>query len=123
MDESLPWEQRYQQLDAHHQEETAWMISEIQRLEAENRELRKDLTTWCDAIDNPGEGRCRKRATQRVTWSDRELFVCDAHVAYAKHAAAHDHSYDRSDDPYIDGVSRHPLALDEWPDPCPRRGF
>lgn len=35
MDESLTWEDRYKKLVAHHAEETAWMIAEIKRLEAE----------------------------------------------------------------------------------------
>jgi len=33
MDESLSWEERYRQLEKHHEEETEWMIGEIRRLE------------------------------------------------------------------------------------------
>ena len=33
MDESLSWEERYRQLEKHHEEETSWMIGEIERLE------------------------------------------------------------------------------------------
>lgn len=33
MDESLPWEERYKQLEAHHKEETEWMIVRIKELE------------------------------------------------------------------------------------------
>jgi hypothetical protein len=33
MDDSLPWKERYRQLEAHHEEETTWMIEEIKRLE------------------------------------------------------------------------------------------
>lgn len=33
MDESLSWEERYRQLEKHHEEETLWMIEEIRRLE------------------------------------------------------------------------------------------
>lgn len=32
MDESLSWEERYRQLERHHEEETTWMAGEIQRL-------------------------------------------------------------------------------------------
>lgn len=32
-DELLPWEQRYGQLEKHHEEETSWMIEEIANLE------------------------------------------------------------------------------------------
>jgi hypothetical protein len=31
MDDSLPWKERYRQLEAHHEEETTWMIEEIKR--------------------------------------------------------------------------------------------
>lgn len=33
MDESLSWEERYRQLEAHHKEETEWMIGEIKELQ------------------------------------------------------------------------------------------
>jgi hypothetical protein len=35
MDESLSWEERYQQLEAHHKEETEWMMDMLQKQEAE----------------------------------------------------------------------------------------
>lgn len=31
MDESLPWEERYRQLEAHHTEETTYLIDQINR--------------------------------------------------------------------------------------------
>jgi hypothetical protein len=33
MDESLSWEERYKQLEAHHNEETKWLIRRIASLE------------------------------------------------------------------------------------------
>ena len=33
MDETLSWEERYKQLEAHHKEETEWMIARIEQLE------------------------------------------------------------------------------------------
>lgn len=33
MNSTLSWEERYKELEKHHQEETAWLISEIKRLE------------------------------------------------------------------------------------------
>lgn len=33
MDESLCWEERYKQLEAHHKEETEWLLEKIQQLE------------------------------------------------------------------------------------------
>lgn len=35
MDESLSWEERYKKLEAHHLEETTWLIAEVKRLEEE----------------------------------------------------------------------------------------
>ena len=35
MDESLSWEKRYKQLEAHHKEETEWLINEIKDLKRE----------------------------------------------------------------------------------------
>jgi len=35
MDESASWQERHRQLEAHHQEETTWLIAEVKRLEAE----------------------------------------------------------------------------------------
>jgi hypothetical protein len=35
MDVQLPWEARYQQLEQHHLEETAFLIRRIEELEAE----------------------------------------------------------------------------------------
>jgi hypothetical protein len=32
MDESLSWEERYKQLEAHHKEETEWLITELERI-------------------------------------------------------------------------------------------
>jgi len=32
MDESLSWEERYKQLEAHHKEETEWMMGKINEL-------------------------------------------------------------------------------------------
>jgi hypothetical protein len=32
-DPTLPWEERYRRLEAHHLEETAWLIGEVRRLE------------------------------------------------------------------------------------------
>lgn len=34
-DTSLTWEQRYERLLRHHEEETRWLIDEIKRLESE----------------------------------------------------------------------------------------
>lgn len=34
MDKNVSWEERYRQLERHHEEETTWMITEIKRLEA-----------------------------------------------------------------------------------------
>jgi hypothetical protein len=39
MDETLSWEERYKQLEAHHKEETEWLIEKIEQLE--------------EAVDNP----------------------------------------------------------------------
>lgn len=33
MDETLSWEERYRKLEAHHLEETQWLIKEIERLQ------------------------------------------------------------------------------------------
>ena len=35
MDESLSWEERYKQLEAHHKEETTYLIDKIKQLESE----------------------------------------------------------------------------------------
>jgi len=43
MDESASWEERYRQLEAHHQKETEWMIGEIRFLEQLSGE---DGTPW-----------------------------------------------------------------------------
>jgi hypothetical protein len=34
-DPTLPWEERYRRLEAHHEEETRWLIAEVKRLEGE----------------------------------------------------------------------------------------
>jgi hypothetical protein len=39
MNESLPWEERYRQLDEHHVLETSFLIAEIRRLAAKIDEL------------------------------------------------------------------------------------
>jgi hypothetical protein len=39
MDESLTWEERYRQLEAHHEEETTWMAEEIRQLEQPSEEV------------------------------------------------------------------------------------
>jgi len=36
MDESLSWEERYKQLEAHHREETEWLINHIQELKEDH---------------------------------------------------------------------------------------
>lgn len=41
MDESLSWEERYRQLEAHHEEETKWMIAHIKELEDRIEESRQ----------------------------------------------------------------------------------
>jgi hypothetical protein len=43
MDESLSWEERYKQLEAHHKEETELMMNEIRNLELDLKELIKDI--------------------------------------------------------------------------------
>jgi hypothetical protein len=35
MDETLSWEERYRQLEAHHLEETQWLLAEIERIKKE----------------------------------------------------------------------------------------
>lgn len=35
MDESISWEERYKRLEAHHLEETKWLIEEVERLQEE----------------------------------------------------------------------------------------
>ena len=39
MDKSLPWEERYRQLDDHHVRETSFLIAEVRRLAAKIDEL------------------------------------------------------------------------------------
>ncbi len=34
MDETLSWEERYKQLEAHHAEETLWMLGELNKRES-----------------------------------------------------------------------------------------
>lgn len=43
MDSSLSWEERYYQLDAHHVEETTFLIEEVRRLAKIVDEQRRDL--------------------------------------------------------------------------------
>lgn len=41
MDEEKSWEDRYRDLEAHHVEETTFLIGEVRRLAAELRDLRE----------------------------------------------------------------------------------
>jgi hypothetical protein len=41
MDESLSWEERYKQLEAHHKEETEYLIYVIKQLECEIKDMEK----------------------------------------------------------------------------------
>jgi len=50
MDESLSWEERYRQLEAHHKEETGWMIKEIKEVEAELNRIRKLASRWGPSV-------------------------------------------------------------------------
>lgn len=43
MDPKLTWEERYKQLEAHHLEETGWMINEIRHLEEKLDRIEQDL--------------------------------------------------------------------------------
>jgi hypothetical protein len=51
--------------------------------------------TLCDNcwMDN----KIKKKAQWKVTWSDRESHVCDAHLADAVRAYNGDHEYDKID--------------------------
>lgn len=68
MDESLSWEERYAQLDAHHCEETKWLIAEAKRHFGKWRSLERDYVLpcfkWAEhegidlrqmVLDNPGK--------------------------------------------------------------------
>lgn len=83
----------------------------------ENRELRKDITIWCAGRD--GNKLCAKAAKYRVSWQDREVYVCEAHMDQARYWAAND-ADGRIDDPYVDHLDQHPRAFDEWPGPGER---
>lgn len=43
MDEKLSWEERYKQLEKHHEEETALLIEKIELLELQVEELQEEL--------------------------------------------------------------------------------
>lgn len=45
MDESLSWEQRYEKLDAHHIEETSFLIEEICKLAKQLDDFQVDKST------------------------------------------------------------------------------
>lgn len=45
MDESLSWEQRYEKLDAHHIEETSFLIEEIRKLAKQLDDFQVDKST------------------------------------------------------------------------------
>jgi DnaJ-class molecular chaperone len=47
MNENLSWEERYKQLESHHNEETKWMIEEIKKLELDLKEKKNSpITCW-----------------------------------------------------------------------------
>ncbi len=59
---------------------------------------------------------CLALATHRVTWSDREMPVCDAHVQYARDAAARDGSSDRTDRPHVERFAQNEVVVKWWPE-------
>lgn len=52
MDESLSWEERYKQLEAHHKEEVGWFINKVKELELEKLCLYDDIGTLKDKLDD-----------------------------------------------------------------------
>lgn len=50
MDESLSWEERYKQLDNHHQEETSFLIATIERFERNLDEMLANTIALNDAF-------------------------------------------------------------------------
>jgi hypothetical protein len=44
MNESLTWEERYKELEAHHKEETKWMIKRIKELEKKVNKIKINTT-------------------------------------------------------------------------------
>ena len=88
--------------------------ADLEAFERETLELRKNLTIWCSVI--VGDGYCRSAAKHCVSWSDREMAVCDAHLDYARKLAA-----EEADRPQIDSVWQSKGSLVEWPGVEPRR--
>lgn len=58
--------------------------------------------------------RCLALPQHRVSWSDRVLHVCDAHLDDAKYSAAHDSTSDRTFTPVIEPFSQSEIVTRWW---------
>jgi hypothetical protein len=81
MDESLPWEERYRQLEAHHEEETKFLIGHCNELE-KSRVIPVDWIRQCAIqVSDSEDGNFRRQTN--IDLLARELeklgFVIESH--------------------------------------------
>lgn len=79
--------------------------------------LLSEAAVLCDNLGNVHDtSRCQDLAVHNVSWSDREIHVCERHIDYAKSAAANDGTGDRTNDPYIRDAYQSAMVLKWWPE-------
>jgi len=68
MDESLSWEERYHQLEAHHQKETEWLIEKLESLVKYTREFLERVSSiaWDTSEDHRGKARWKVRMDAKL---------------------------------------------------------